>query len=171
MSESNFYDDFVAILDDEGCSPRDLEIEITETSSVEDMENFRSYIIKLHKLGITFSVDDYGIGYSSLSLLLNLPIAKLKIDKSFIDEVETSMVSHAIVHSTILLANSVGLSVVAEGVEQYGQLALLREFNCKTIQGYYFSRPVPAQALEALSQKNTFVTALEADQNLVSDSP
>jgi EAL domain-containing protein (putative c-di-GMP-specific phosphodiesterase class I) len=102
----------------------------------------------LRALGIRISVDDYGTGYSSLAYLGHLPIDELKIDRSFIAELQSSATSAAIVRSTIALGHDLGLVVVAEGVEDQLTSDLLAELGCDTIQGYFASRPLSAAALE-----------------------
>ncbi|WP_101759169.1 EAL domain-containing protein [Oceanicoccus sp. KOV_DT_Chl] len=156
MSE-NFYSDVINILQEVNCGGEALEFEITETAYSEDLTKFTDAVVALKKIGIVFSVDDYGTGYSSLSLLLNLPVEKIKIDKSFIDLIETDRVSYTIVDSTIKLAKEMGLLVVAEGVEHQGQLSLLIDSHCDSIQGYLFSRPLPAKQFETFFEKTFFV--------------
>lgn len=158
MLSKSFSQDVLSILAETGCSGNNLEFEITETAYVEDMEDFTDVLNKLVAAGIIFSVDDYGTGYSSLSLLLRLPIAKVKIDKSFIDNIETDKVSSVIVMSTIALAKEMGISVVAEGVETPGQLSLLIDGRCDSVQGYIFSKPISASKIQAL-YRESFIRA------------
>ncbi len=122
----------------------DLELEITEGVLVTRIEETVSVLNAIRELGTTISIDDYGTGYSSLSYMKTLPVDKLKIDRSFIIGLCSDDIDQAIVNSTILLSRSLGLKVIAEGVEEAGQLAILREFGCHEIQGFYFSPPVPA---------------------------
>ena len=157
LLNKGFYNDVVNILEGVGCSGELLEFEITETAYADDLEGFKDSVVAIKKIGVIFSVDDYGTGYSSLSLLLKLPIEKIKIDKSFIDNIETDSISYAIVESTIKLAKVMGLSVVAEGVEDPGQLLLLLGARCDCVQGYLFSRPVPAGQLEMMLEKDDIV--------------
>ena len=123
---------------------RHLCFELTETTMMDHPEAKLDDLKELKDLGLRLSIDDFGVGYSSLSYLRRLPIDELKIDKSFIDEVETSADSAAIVVAIIAMAKSLGLTVVAEGVETRAQLAFLRERNCDACQGYLFSKPLPA---------------------------
>jgi diguanylate cyclase (GGDEF)-like protein len=153
LINKNFYNDVVNILRETNCRGEALEFEITETAYTDDLESFKDVVIELKKIGIIFSVDDYGTGYSSLSLLLKLPVDKIKIDKSFIDHIEDDKISLAIVESTIKLAKEMGLRVVAEGVENSGQLSLLINCLCDTVQGYFFSPPVPVKEFEKISIK------------------
>ena len=133
-----------------GIPPRLIELEITESIL---MGNINYAILILHTLkeiGVTVSLDDFGTGYSSLNYLKNLPIDTLKIDKSFIDEVHTSSSDAAIALTIIALSRNLGMEVVAEGVENQEQYAFLRNNGCDLIQGYYFSKPLPAAEFEAL---------------------
>lgn len=164
LLNGGFCEEVIAMLAETACPGHALEVEITETAYVEDMENFRQHMDNLSREGLAFSVDDYGTGYSSLSMLLNLPVSQIKIDKSFIDEVEQSEKSLAIIETTIMLAKKVGYKVVAEGVESAGQFALLQSLGCDTIQGYYFSKPVPADELVVMSQPHYFLNLLQGDK-------
>jgi diguanylate cyclase (GGDEF)-like protein len=119
-----------------------LELEITETLLVEDIENIILTLDKLSKLGVHIALDDFGTGYSSLNYLSRFPIDILKIDKSFIDHSATNENDRAIVKTIIAMAQSLGKETIAEGVEDAAQLALLEELECDYIQGYYFSRPL-----------------------------
>jgi EAL domain-containing protein (putative c-di-GMP-specific phosphodiesterase class I) len=104
-------------------------------------------------MGVKLSIDDFGTGYSSLSYLKRLAIDKLKIDQSFIADLATNSDDKAIVDTIIQLGHSLQLTVIAEGVENTAQLALLKEYGCNEAQGYYFSRPVPAIEAEKLLSK------------------
>ncbi|RLA01766.1 MAG: GGDEF-domain containing protein, partial [Gammaproteobacteria bacterium] len=108
---------------------------------------------QLKKLGLSISIDDYGTGYSTLSYIKKFPVDTLKIDMSFIQNLVENAGDRAIVSSTIILAHNLGLSVVAEGVEDTQQLELLQNLDCDEIQGYYFSRPLPADEFSKLLEK------------------
>ena len=127
-----------------------LELEVTESLLMKDMEGTIATLHKLHKMGVCLSIDDFGTGYSSLSYLKRFPIHTLKIDQSFIRDITTDPDDAAIAATIITLAHNLKLKVIAEGVETAEQLALLREMKCDQIQGYYFSKPLPAEALEKL---------------------
>ena len=122
----------------------DLELEITEGVLVSNIEKTVEVLESLRALGLTISIDDYGTGYSSLSYMKKLPVDVLKIDRSFVVDLCSDPADQAIVKSTIVMARSLGMTVIAEGVEDSGQFALLSEYGCDQIQGYYFSRPLPA---------------------------
>jgi diguanylate cyclase (GGDEF)-like protein len=128
----------------------DLELEITESVLVTNVDKTVTILESLRKLGLTISIDDYGTGYSSLSYMKRLPVDTLKIDRSFIIELCSDRADQAIVNSTIVMARALGMTVIAEGVEDAGQLALLVEYGCDQIQGFYFSRPLPAKDFIAL---------------------
>ncbi|MCC6532518.1 MAG: EAL domain-containing protein [Burkholderiales bacterium] len=120
-------------------------VELTETVILDQSARTTEVLAQLRALGLKLSIDDFGAGYTSLSYLKNLPFCELKIDKSFIDDIETDGGSVAIVAALIALAQSLGLSVVAEGVEKQVQHALLRAKGCDQCQGYLFSKPLPAE--------------------------
>ncbi|MES2553552.1 MAG: EAL domain-containing protein [Pseudomonadota bacterium] len=127
----------------------DLELEITESVAMENPQATIDLLNQLRGLGITLAIDDFGTGYSSLSYLKLLPFDRLKIDRSFVKDIESDANDAAICAATIALAHNLGLELVAEGVETEAQLNFLKEQKCDAAQGYYFSKPVPAQDLEA----------------------
>ncbi len=137
-------------LRDTGLPAEKLELEITESAVMQDAEKTIATLNALHALGVTLSIDDFGTGYSSLSYLKRFPLAKLKVDQSFVRNLTTSPNDAAIARSVILLGHSLNLVVIAEGVETEAQLAWLRTQHCEEMQGYLFSRPVPAAEFEAL---------------------
>jgi EAL domain-containing protein (putative c-di-GMP-specific phosphodiesterase class I) len=103
-------------------------------------------------------MDDYGTGYSSLSYMKHLPVDTLKIDRCFIQNLDSDAADRAIVNSTVVLARQLGMSVLAEGVESEAQLSALRAIGCDEIQGFYFSKPVPAQDFYSVIRKETLLT-------------
>jgi len=138
----DFYDNFVDILKKTNCKPTWIDLEITERVILNNVELVCGIMDKFKNLGITISIDDFGTGYSSLSMLEKLSIDTLKIDKSFIDNVESG-----IVEFIINLADKLNFNVVAEGVEELSQLKHLTSLNCDIIQGYYISKPLPFEDL------------------------
>ena len=126
-----------------------LKIELTETVMVDDMELTISHMEVLKKSGVQFSLDDFGTGYSSLQYLKRLPISQLKIDRSFVFELESSISDQSIVKTTILMANALGLDVIAEGVESAEQRSFLDTHGCRSYQGYFYSKPVPIKEFES----------------------
>jgi EAL domain-containing protein (putative c-di-GMP-specific phosphodiesterase class I) len=139
-------------MEDAGLDPHSncLELELTESLLMKDMEGTIATLHKLHKKGVYLSIDDFGTGYSSLSYLKRFPIHTLKIDQSFIRDITIDPDDAAIAATIITLGHNLKLKVIAEGVETAEQLALLREMKCDQIQGYYFSKPLPAEELEKL---------------------
>lgn len=135
-------DNVANILSKTGLAPEYLELEITESIAMHDVEQVIRTLQGLSDLGVKISIDDFGTGYSSLSYLKNFPIERLKVDKSFLDNMIESPKERAIVGSIIVMSHSLGLKVTAEGVEKVEQVQLLRELNCDDAQGYYFSRPL-----------------------------
>ena len=137
------------ILVDTGADPACLGLELTEGVVIDNVADTVSKMASLKALGVSISIDDFGTGYSSLSYLKRLPLDVLKIDKSFVDDVCVDESDAAIVETIIAMADHLGLSVIAEGVETDDQLHFLREKGCRCYQGYRFSRPLPVEAFEA----------------------
>ncbi|MBU0593167.1 MAG: EAL domain-containing protein [Gammaproteobacteria bacterium] len=136
------------ILDEEKLPPKYLELELTESVAMDDPLAAIAVMDVLHECGIRMSIDDFGTGYSSLSYLKRFLIYKLKIDQSFVRDITDDPDDRAIVGAIISLASSLGMRTIAEGVETEGQLAFLREKGCNEVQGYYFSKPLPADQFE-----------------------
>jgi diguanylate cyclase (GGDEF)-like protein/PAS domain S-box-containing protein len=141
-------------LEEFNLSPEYLEIEITEAAVMENTDEAISTMKRIKDFGITLAMDDFGTGYSSLSYLKKFPIDALKIDMSFIKDMESSEVNKSIVKTIIDLAHTLKLEVVAEGVEQQHQADLLSEMNCDLIQGYLCSKPVESNAMTRLLENN-----------------
>lgn len=125
-----------------------LMLEFTETTLIYDLEVARRNILRLNKLGVRFAIDDFGTGYSSLNYLSELPLDQLKIDQSFVRHISDSQKDAAIVRAIIDMAHTLGLEVMAEGVETVGQRDYLNAQGCTLYQGFLFSRPTPVQTLE-----------------------
>lgn len=144
FERSNFVDLVKDILERQKIAPEYLELEITETTLMRNLSATLPTLDALTAFGIRLSVDDFGTGYSSLSYLRRLPIDTLKIDASFVRELQTGSDNEAIVAAIIAMAKSLNLRVIAEGVETHEQMCILHAYGCHIMQGYYFSRPVPA---------------------------
>lgn len=142
-------DDFVDIvrssIEAAGINPGQIEVEITESILIESIEDSVHKLCQLRDIGVMLSLDDFGTGYSSLTYLRNLPVGILKIDKSFIDQINDDATQLQVVGSIISLGHTLGLTIVAEGVETETQLQLLSQYSCDLIQGYIFSRPIPEE--------------------------
>ena len=133
-----------------------LEFEVTESLFMDKNVDTITKLDQLRQMGILIAIDDFGTGYSSMSYLKKLPVDILKIDKSFVDDIENNKESGLIAKAIISLSHILGKTVVAEGVETAGQLELLREWNCDVIQGYYFSRPLTAEKFIEFAQERTY---------------
>ena len=134
-------------LDEFKVPPRLLEIEVTETTLIENLKLASESLKRLSVRGIKISIDDFGTGYCSLAYLKSFPIDSLKIDRAFVKDINRDKNDEQIVKSIIAMAHSLDISVVAEGVEEQEQLEMLQGYGCDEIQGYLLSKPVPAQAL------------------------
>jgi len=135
------------ILGETGLDAKRLELEITETSIIEDHNHTLSIVRQLKQLGISIAMDDFGTGYSSLSMLQSFPFDKIKIDRSFISGVSDNAPSAAIARATIVLADGLQIKTLAEGVEDENDLNFLKENGCQEAQGYYFGKPVPVESI------------------------
>lgn len=142
------------ILEDVGLPPEYLELELTESVAMHDPNKAITVMNDLHERGVRMSIDDFGTGYSSLNYLKKFKIYKLKIDQSFVRDINVNPDDKAIVAAIINLAKSLGLLTIAEGVETIGQLNYLCEQGCDEIQGYYFSKPLPMQEFEAFREQH-----------------
>jgi diguanylate cyclase len=149
LVDVEFPDQVERLLAGAGLPPSLLELEITETTMLSDGARTKSALDRLSALGIRISIDDFGTGYSSLAYLRRLPISEIKIDRSFVMNMDGCEDDAVIVRSTIDLGRNLGLSVVAEGVESEGIWTELRRLGCTSAQGYYLTRPVPADELRA----------------------
>ncbi|RTE11294.1 bifunctional diguanylate cyclase/phosphodiesterase [Paenibacillus whitsoniae] len=148
FQDEHFADKAIHIIDRSGVDPSFLEFEITESSIMQNMEKTVAVLDKLTQKGISISIDDFGIGYSSLSYLKQFPIHCLKIDRSFVKNIQTNQSDLAITNAIINLGHALNLQVVAEGVEEVSQLDILRETTCTTIQGYLLSPPISVAEIE-----------------------
>jgi len=150
LRQKDFPDRVQKVLLETGLEPRYLDLELTESLLMVDAEETSDIMHVLHDMGISFSVDDFGTGYSSLSYLKRFPIDILKIDQSFVRDLATDPNDVAIVKTIIAMAHTLGMRVIAEGVETYTQLEFLRDQNCDGSQGYYCSKPLPADEFTEL---------------------
>jgi len=147
------------ILDRTGMPAHHLELELTESMLMENVEETISIMNKLRNLGISLSIDDFGTGYSSLAYLKHFPIDKLKIDRSFVNDVLSSPQDATIIKTTINLAQGLGLKTIAEGVETLEQLDYLKNNGCEEMQGYYFCRPLAAGSEKLIKLLDTIKTS------------
>ena len=142
-----------AAVDESGIAADLLELELTESVIMRDAPEAARRLKELTALGLRLAIDDFGTGYSSLGYLKAFPISTLKIDRSFVRDVDRDPNSAALAQAIIALASSLKLKVVAEGVETREQLDLLRACGCQELQGYVFSRPLPPEELLALLEQ------------------
>ena len=147
--QSDFCSKVLEIAERNGLEPRFLALEVTESMVMRDIDGTIASLHQLNEAGFPLLIDDFGTGYSSLAYLKRFPIQKLKIDRSFINDLTTSSDDEAIVRAILSLAKALNFKVIAEGVETEAQLACLLEHGCDQIQGYYVSRPIPAEEFEA----------------------
>jgi len=150
LQQADFLENIKDIFKNTCINPKIVELEITETVLMQSLDSSINILKKLMDMGIRIALDDFGTGYSSLSYLRKIPISTLKIDKSFIDNITSNKKEESIINNIIQMAHSLDLKVVAEGVEIKDQLSILKERNCNYIQGYYFSKPLPASEIEKL---------------------
>jgi diguanylate cyclase (GGDEF)-like protein len=145
FDQKNLIEVVTQALLDADLDPRYLELEITESTIMRDPDEAITILYILKNMGIKISIDDFGTGYSSLNYLKRIPLNSLKIDRSFVMHIESSASDQAIIKAIIALAHSLGLNVIAEGVETARQLTFLREWGCDELQGYLLSRPLPVE--------------------------
>ena len=150
FKEKNLVSRVVHALRESGLKAEYLELEITESLIMQDVEQAVQTMQELANLGIQISIDDFGTGYSSLSALKTFPVARLKIDKSFINNLASSNSDKAVTSAVISLGQKLNLKVIAEGVETTEQVSFLRDHNCDEIQGYFLSRPITPAAIETM---------------------
>jgi diguanylate cyclase (GGDEF)-like protein len=148
-----------AVVRDAGLAPGDLELELTESASVQCLERSAELMARLRGLGCTLSIDDFGTGYSSLSYLKQLPVDKLKIDISFVQDMHQSAESLAMVKAIIAMAHGLHLEVIAEGAELQEQVDALRAAGCDQIQGFYYSQPLSPEDCAAYLREHKFASA------------
>lgn len=170
LRRPDFTDQVAATLVRSGVSPKYLEIEVTESTVMHDVDQVIGTLRRLRALGVSISIDDFGTGYSSLAYLKQFPVQTLKIDRSFVSDMTDDLNSHAIPQLIVDLARNLGVSVIAEGVETEEQRELLLSMGCGQAQGYLFSPPVPSAAfVEMLEEKVCFPRENKMDET--SESP
>ncbi|MBR4556282.1 MAG: EAL domain-containing protein, partial [Clostridiales bacterium] len=150
LMKSDFVDEIRELLDTSGIPAKNLEIEITESIMIESFEKALLCIDELKKMGLQIAIDDFGTGYSSLSYLNRFPANLLKIDKSFIDKMNTSDSSTQYVAEIISIGHVMGFDVISEGVEENEQLETLKNIGCDYIQGFIWGKPLSAEDAEKL---------------------
>jgi diguanylate cyclase (GGDEF)-like protein/PAS domain S-box-containing protein len=165
LSDENLLEDIRSILHETQFDPRFLEIELTESAVMQDSEQGIRVMNQIRDLGIQLSIDDFGTGYSSLSYLKKLPFNTLKIDQSFVFDAATNENARAIIKAIVAMGHSLQFHIIAEGVENIEQLEFLRGISVDILQGYYFSRPLPAlQFEELLMRRQPFLFMPETKQ-------
>jgi EAL domain-containing protein (putative c-di-GMP-specific phosphodiesterase class I) len=154
--QETFASRVAAVLTKNGLSPSLLEVELTESTVMTQPDRVIDQLLQLRAIGVDVAIDDFGTGYSSLSYLKRLPLKTIKIDRSFVHDVDTDADNRAIVSAILGLAKTLGMSVVAEGVETEGEEEHLKETGCAVAQGYRYTRPLPARDFAAwLSRRET----------------
>jgi len=149
LHQLDFVDQVLAVLKKTGANPKRLKLELTESLLVSNVESTIAKMTALKAHGVGFSLDDFGTGYSSLSYLKRLPLDQMKIDQSFVRDILGDPNDAAIAKMVVVLAQSLGLAVIAEGVEIEAQRDFLARLGCHAYQGYLFSRPLPLEEFEA----------------------
>jgi EAL domain-containing protein (putative c-di-GMP-specific phosphodiesterase class I) len=147
--QANFVEQVLAVIERTGAHPGKLKMELTETMLLEDPEDVIAKMKRLKSHGLRFSMDDFGTGYSSLAYLKRLPLDELKIDRAFVRDILSDIASCAIAQTIISLGTTMGLSVIAEGVETEQQRELLIRLGCHSFQGYLFNQPLTIKEVEA----------------------
>ncbi len=150
LRQKNLLPTFQRILQEHEIAPHHIELEFTENILIQDQPYILTVLHQMHEMGMRIIIDDFGVGYSSLSYLRRMPVDAIKIDQSFIQHVTTDAHSAAVVRAVLMLANSLNISVIAEGVETFAQMQFLRAEGCHQMQGYLFSHPVPHDTLVPL---------------------
>jgi EAL domain-containing protein (putative c-di-GMP-specific phosphodiesterase class I) len=150
FSQSDFVNQVLSVLKQTAANPRRLKLELTESMVVDNVENIIAKMNALKVIGVKFSLDDFGTGFSSLSYLKRLPLDQLKIDQSFVRDALIDSKDAAIIRTIIALGQSLGMDVIAEGVETEAQRHFLAALGCNHYQGYLFSKPLPLKEFEQL---------------------
>jgi diguanylate cyclase (GGDEF)-like protein/PAS domain S-box-containing protein len=160
LNHSDFVEVLIDVLQETQIPPKNLVLELTETAVMQNPELAISILGKINSAGVKLAVDDFGTGYSSLNYLKQLPISKLKIDRSFVNDIGVDQNGEAIVKAILALAHSLNLEVVAEGVEEQFQVDFLRGHDCEVLQGYFFSQPMAVDAISELLRQEKIKWAI-----------
>jgi len=155
FQEPNLVETLARVLKETGMPPELLELEITESVMLHDMEEAAARLTAIRDLGVRLAIDDFGTGYSSLSQLKRFPIDTVKIDRSFIRGIPTDKEDMAITEAILMLGRTLGVTIVAEGVETSEQEAFLSRHACHEMQGFYFSRPIPPEEFAAFYRSHS----------------
>jgi EAL domain-containing protein (putative c-di-GMP-specific phosphodiesterase class I) len=150
FQQAGLEDQIARVLHSTGIDPSQVCLEITESLAMEDVELTSDVLTKLHGLGIRLAIDDFGTGHSSLGYLARFPIDIIKVDQSFVRDINEDPVKSAIVSAVVALSRAIGSTTVVEGVETLPELEQLQALGCDLAQGFYFSRPLPAAAFDEL---------------------
>jgi diguanylate cyclase (GGDEF)-like protein len=162
--QSDFVDCLRSLLADSGACPDRLKVELTESAMLEDIQETIEKMRTIRAMGVDVSMDDFGTGHSSLTNLKRLPLNQVKIDQSFVRDLTENASDWAIVRTIIVMAESLGLDVIAEGVETQAQRDLLHQFGCRSYQGYLFGRPMPVDMFETMVRDSRMVCNATPDK-------
>jgi EAL domain-containing protein (putative c-di-GMP-specific phosphodiesterase class I) len=154
MWQDDLVERIVSTVVDAGMDPRKLTVEITESTAMTDPERTLAILSGLHERGVKLAIDDFGTGYSSLARLRHMPVDILKIDRMFVREVHTDPQSASMVSAIVALASNLGMDALAEGIETEEEWRFLADRGCPLGQGYFFSRPVPADEILAMHRRS-----------------
>jgi EAL domain-containing protein (putative c-di-GMP-specific phosphodiesterase class I) len=159
--QEGFCETIRRVLQDTGLEPRFLELELTETLLLSNEDVMFDVLAELKRMGVRLAIDDFGTGYSSLNYLKQLPVSKLKIDRSFVRDLADGSRDVAITAAIINVAKCLNLTVTAEGVEEKSQLSVLREYSCDEVQGFLFGRPMTASEITDKLREHASLTGTE----------
>lgn len=164
LSDPNLEQTIVSVLEETGVPPCDIKLELTESAILHDVESVTRTTRRLASHGISFAIDDFGMEHSALSHLSELPVDALKIDRSFLAKMTVDRAHAALFQAIVAMAHSLGMTAVAEGVEDSSQLVYLRAYGCDTLQGFYLSRPIPAEQYTPLLDAGKVVPLSEPSE-------
>lgn len=161
LEQEGFLDRFIGAVESSGLTPESIKLELTENTIMQDIEVIVPKLQRLRKCGLTIAIDDFGTGYSSLSYLQQFPVNTLKIDRSFVGDIRADQGDASIINAIVAMARGLNLDLIAEGVETKSQLRYLRSQGCEEVQGFYFSRPLPASELKQLLRSQPYVELIK----------